>query len=72
MLAQQSEVGSRSRIGSLNAVTGGFGNNKVPDHDDDDNEDGLFAVMVSPRSPDMTKSPFSFSTRDITNSAGQL
>ena len=31
---------------------------------DEDQEDDLFAVKMSPRSPDMTKSPFSFATID--------
>ncbi|KAI9762691.1 MAG: hypothetical protein M4579_000309 [Chaenotheca gracillima] len=31
---------------------------------DDSQEDGLFAVAMSPRSPEMPKSPFSFSSRD--------
>jgi hypothetical protein len=31
----------------------------LPD-DDDDKDDGLFALPISPRSPDMSKSPFSF------------
>lgn len=30
----------------------------------DDEEDGLFALPMSPRSPEMTKSPFSFDTKD--------
>jgi hypothetical protein len=32
--------------------------------DDDETEDELFAVKLSPRSPEMTKSPFSFSAKD--------
>jgi hypothetical protein len=33
-------------------------------HDDGETEDGLFAVKMSPRSPEMTKSPFSFTTTE--------
>jgi hypothetical protein len=32
--------------------------------DEEEQEDGLFAVKMSPRSPDMTKSPFSFAAKD--------
>ena len=32
--------------------------------EDDETEDELFAVKLSPRSPEMTKSPFSFSAKD--------
>ncbi|KAF2753088.1 hypothetical protein EJ05DRAFT_480692, partial [Pseudovirgaria hyperparasitica] len=37
----------------------------LDDKADDDKEDGLFAVPISPRSPEMTKSPFSFARNDI-------
>jgi hypothetical protein len=50
---------------SLDAVAGsGFAQGS-----DNADEDDLFAVMVSPRSPDMTKSPFSFSPTDTMASA---
>ena len=34
--------------------------------DEGETEDELFAVKLSPRSPDMTKSPFSFAPKDTT------
>jgi hypothetical protein len=37
----------------------------LPD-DDDDREEGLFALPISPRSPEMTKSPFSFAQNETT------
>lgn len=52
---------------SLDAVAdGGF--SSMTDNEngyDKDNDDDLFAVMMSPRSPEMTTSPFSFSVKDI-------
>jgi len=36
----------------------------MPTADEEEHEDELFAVKMSPRSPDMTKSPFSFATKD--------
>jgi hypothetical protein len=44
----------------LDAVAGG----QIPKNDDPETEDGLFAVRMSPRSPEMTKSPFSFTEKD--------
>jgi hypothetical protein len=59
LLARQSASLSGSRINSLDAVTSGH----VPSQDDN-TEDDLFAVRMSPRSPEMTKSPFSFTSQD--------
>ncbi|CAK3851848.1 Hypothetical predicted protein [Lecanosticta acicola] len=79
MMASQRPPESFSRqpygMGSLNAFAAGDGglsqqqqqgtNNADDDDDDDnDNDDDLFALPMSPRSPDMTKSPFSFATKD--------
>lgn len=50
---------SNSQINSLDAITSG----QIPPKDDEV-EEGLFAVRMSPRSPEMTKSPFSFTTKD--------
>jgi len=47
-------------MSSLDAITGG----NIPVADDPEVEEGLFAVKMSPRSPEMTKSPFSFTARD--------
>lgn len=47
-----------TRLNSLDAIASG----DVRPLDDPGTEDGLFAVKLSPRSPEMTKSPFSFST----------
>jgi hypothetical protein len=60
LIAKQSDSRGGSRINSLDAVTSG----EVPRKDDNDTEDGLFAVRLSPRSPEMTKSPFSFTAND--------
>jgi hypothetical protein len=46
-----------SRINSIDAIAGG----QVV-REDTETEDGLFAVKMSPRSPEMTKSPFSFTS----------
>jgi len=60
LVAQQSDSRGGSRINSLDAVTRG----DIPKRDDNETEDGLFAVRLSPRSPEMTKSPFSFAAKD--------
>jgi hypothetical protein len=62
IVAQQ--VGSQDnngRVASLDAVTDGVFTQRKSD---DNNDDDLFAVTMSPRSPDMAKSPFSFSIKD--------
>ena len=47
---------------SLDAVAdGGFSRIEKTE---DDHDDDLFAVTLSPRSPEMTTSPFSFSVKD--------
>lgn len=52
-----------SGMGSLNAFA--IGDVGMPQSAPDDNdEDDLFALPMSPRSPEMTKSPFSFATQD--------
>ncbi len=51
-----------NRMGSLDAVAGGVSH--TPRRDSNEVEDDLFAVKLSPRSPEMTKSPFSFTTKD--------
>lgn len=48
-----------SRMSSLDAITSGDASNGM-EEEDEELEDGLFAVKMSPRSPEMTKSPFSF------------
>ena len=47
-----------SRINSIDAIAGG-----QMVKEDTETEDGLFAVKMSPRSPEMTKSPFSFTSK---------
>ncbi|SMQ52199.1 unnamed protein product [Zymoseptoria tritici ST99CH_3D7] len=56
---QRQQVG----MGSLNAFASS--GNDVGIDEEDGNEDDLFALPMSPRSPDMAKGPFSF-TRDDT------
>jgi len=60
IVARQGDSRGTSRINSLDAVT----DDQVSKRDDNEMEDDLFAVKLSPRSPDMTKSPFSFTTRE--------
>lgn len=62
IVAQQS-----SGMGSLNALSGPapmFQSRGPSLPDDDDNDDGLFALPISPRSPEVGKSPFSFGGSD--------
>ncbi|KAK6586123.1 hypothetical protein PZA11_001180 [Diplocarpon coronariae] len=55
--APPQHVLARQSNSSLDAIASGF----VPTKDrENDMEDDLFAVKMSPRSPEMTKSPFSF------------
>ncbi|KAM3065132.1 hypothetical protein ACMFMG_006107 [Clarireedia jacksonii] len=56
---------ARHGMTSLNAVASGH----LPSKPSDETEDELFAVKMSPRSPEMTKSPFSFATQDVALSA---
>jgi hypothetical protein len=63
ILAQQSGSQGVSGMASLDAVAdGGFSRVEM---NENDNDDDLFAVTLSPRSPEMTTSPFSFSDKDI-------
>jgi hypothetical protein len=62
VVAQQQEQQQLSGMASLNAFTAPapqFQSRGSP-LPDDDNDEGLFALPISPRSPEMTKSPFSF------------
>lgn len=47
-------------------------NNEVNNTSSTDVQDGLFAKALSPRSPDIPKSPFSFSTEETLPYAKQL
>jgi hypothetical protein len=47
-------------MNSLDAMATG----EPPKKDENETEDELFAVKLSPRSPEMTKSPFSFTAKD--------
>jgi len=59
VLAQQQQT-----MGSLNAFADGA---TLPERaKEDEDEDDLFALPISPRSPDMAKSPFSFAASDTT------
>lgn len=49
-----------NRMSSLDAITSGDTSNPMMEEEDEELEDDLFAVKLSPRSPEMTKSPFSF------------
>ncbi|KAF2854693.1 hypothetical protein T440DRAFT_241033 [Plenodomus tracheiphilus IPT5] len=70
VVAQQSSnmMGSLN-MGSLNALSGPAPvfQSRAPSsslQEDDDNEDGLFALPISPRSPEVGKSPFSFAANE--------
>ncbi|EON64922.1 hypothetical protein W97_04156 [Coniosporium apollinis CBS 100218] len=60
ILAQQQQRGG---MASLNAFAGG-GMPPPQASQADEKEDDLFALPISPRSPDMSKSPFSFAASD--------
>jgi hypothetical protein len=61
IVAQQAGSQGGSGMTSLDAVAdGGFSRIEKTE---DDHDDDLFAVTLSPRSPEMTTSPFSFSVR---------
>ena len=63
IVAQQASSEVISGMASLDAVAdGGF--SRI-ERNENDNDDDLFAVTLSPRSPEMTTSPFSFSVKDI-------
>lgn len=57
--AQQRQAG----MGSLNALAGDVGFTRPPPASEQADDD-LFALPMSPRSPEMTKSPFSFAASD--------
>lgn len=59
----------QSGMNSLNALAIGGIPQKISD--EDQTEDELFAVKMSPRSPEMTKSPFSFAIKDVALSMAQ-
>jgi hypothetical protein len=59
---QQQQQQQHLGMASLNAFTATVPafQSRGPPIPDDDNDDGLFALPISPRSPEMGKSPFSF------------
>ncbi|KAL2067089.1 hypothetical protein VTL71DRAFT_1513 [Oculimacula yallundae] len=57
LLAMQNDT---SRVSSMDAIASGH----LLVKDETETEDDLFAVKLSPRSPEMQKSPFSFATSD--------
>ncbi|PSS07104.1 hypothetical protein M430DRAFT_37693, partial [Amorphotheca resinae ATCC 22711] len=60
LITQQHDSRGGNRMASLDEVA--IGN--VPKRIEDETEDELFAVKLSPRSPEMAKSPFSFTAKD--------
>lgn len=54
----------QSGMGSLNALAGTEVGFAPPAPGDEQDEDDLFALPMSPRSPDMAKPPFSFGSQD--------
>lgn len=61
IVAKQGGSQNSSRMNSLNDALAG---DLIARNDNNEPEDDLFAVKLSPRSPEMTKSPFSFTTKD--------
>ncbi|ESZ91348.1 hypothetical protein SBOR_8256 [Sclerotinia borealis F-4128] len=60
---------SQHGMNSLNAVA--LDDMPQETFDEDQTEDELFAIKMSPRSPEMTRSPFSFATKDVALSMTQ-
>ncbi|CAD6438932.1 17a5ea3a-2ef5-4c93-86a9-9a06d475843f [Sclerotinia trifoliorum] len=60
---------SQPGMNSLNALATGGISQKTSDEDQTGDE--LFAIKMSPRSPEMTKSPFSFAIKDVALSMAQ-
>lgn len=56
LVAQHQQAG----MASLNAFAAPMFESRGPPLPDDDKDEGLFALPISPRSPEMGKSPFSF------------
>lgn len=63
VVAQQQE---HPGMASLNAFTAPPFQSRGPPLPDDDKDEGLFALPISPRSPEMSKSPFSFAGNETT------
>jgi len=63
---RQQANGGGGGMGSLNAfASGDLGRSQqAPPPTQDEDEEDLFAISLSPRSPDMSRSPFSFATQD--------
>jgi hypothetical protein len=71
---RQAGLGSLNALASTGTATGGFSSFEEatfarpppPSHSSSgQDEDDLFALPMSPRSPEMTKSPFSFAASDV-------
>lgn len=60
LAAQQRQQDGMGSLNAFAAADTGFASTKP----DDDDEGDLFALPMSPRSPEMTKSPFSFGAQD--------
>lgn len=56
---QQQQLAGMASLNAFTAPPPDF-QSRGPPLPDDDKDDGLFALPISPRSPEMTKSPFSF------------
>jgi hypothetical protein len=63
-IPQQPSFGSVDSIAGLMSVGNGTGFSGVGRQDETEDEGELFAMPLSPRSPEMTKSPFSFAQTD--------
>ncbi|KAF2109035.1 hypothetical protein BDV96DRAFT_616032 [Lophiotrema nucula] len=63
VVAQQQEFSGMASLNAFTAPAPAF-QSRGPPLPDDDNDDGLFALPISPRSPEMGKSPFSFANNE--------
>jgi hypothetical protein len=65
-VAQQQPTGLMSSLNALSGPAPDFQSRGPLSTDDDDHDDGLFALPISPRSPEVSKGPFSFAANDTT------
>ncbi|KAF1965776.1 hypothetical protein BU23DRAFT_560814 [Bimuria novae-zelandiae CBS 107.79] len=72
---QQPRAQQHAGMASLNAFAApdlpAFQSRGAPSAEDDEHDDGLFALPISPRSPDMGKSPFSFAGSETAKYVGE-
>lgn len=67
ILNQQADDGQGPSLNFISNISNSIGTGPSTSDDPDD----LFAVALSPRSPDLAKSPFSFSTAEVTKAKAE-